>query len=146
MTRRRFLRTTAVGTGVAVVGAAGWRAWDQTCRMGLAVGCQSDNLSTVARHLQEYAVRHDGRLPPPAELLAVARGEHDGYLWCPQAGLPYQWDLRAAGSPIAALERRAVAWCPPGGHGRYVGAIVADGGELRVAGIAVSELRRLVAG
>lgn len=147
MNRRRFLRTAAVATaGMSAIGFGGWWAWDQVCRAGLAVNCQSDNLSTVAKHLQDYAEGHDGRLPPAAELVAVARGEHESYLWCRRVGLPYQWDLRAAGLPVAALGRRAVAWCPPGGHGRYVGVVMADGGELRVVGVTVTELRRLVAG
>jgi hypothetical protein len=144
MNRRRVLRSAALAAGVTGLGFGGWCAWDRFCRMGLAVACQSDNLSTVAKHLREYAERHDGRLPPAAEVLAVARGEHDSYLWCRQAGLPYQWDLRVAGSPFAAVEGRAVAWCPPGGHGRYVGAIVVGGGELQVVSMTVTELRHRV--
>jgi hypothetical protein len=147
MNRRRFFRPAAVATaGVSAVGLGGWWVWDRFCKMGLTVGCQSDNLSTVAGHLREYADRHDGRFPPAAELLAVARGEHDSYLWCRRVGLPYQWDLRLAGSAVAVADGRAVAWCPPGGHGRYVGAIVVGGGELRAVGVTVAVLRQLVIG
>jgi hypothetical protein len=45
---------------------------------------------------------------------------------------------------VAGAGRRAVVWCPPGGHGRYVGSVVAVGGELRAVCLTVAELRRLV--
>jgi hypothetical protein len=142
MNRRRFLKITAASaTGVAAVGAGGWWAWDEVCRMSLAVDCQSDNLSVVAKHLREYAEKHEGRFPPAADLRAVARGDYESYLSCRQVGLPYQWDLRLAGTLVVAAEGRAIAWCPPGGHGRYVGAIVVSDRELRVVGITVAELR-----
>ena len=144
MDRRRFIRATAVGGAGTAVAVGGYWAWGAICRTELATGCLSDNLSVIARHLREYASAHDGRLPPAADLLAVARGGHDDYLWCRPGGLPYQWDLRVAGQPVAGLDGLAVAWCPPGGHGRYAGAVVASGSDLRVVGVTVAELRRIV--
>jgi hypothetical protein len=146
MDRRRFIRATAIGAAGTAVAVGGYWAWGAVCRAGLAAGCQSDNLSVIAKHLEQYAAAHDGRLPPVADLLAVARGPHDSYLWCPPAALPYQWDLRATGQAVAGLDGRPVVWCPPGGHGPYVGAIVATGGDLRAVGVTVAELRRLVGG
>ena len=146
MNRRRLLRTTAIAAGVTGIGLGGWWMWDELCWMGLAFNCQSDNLSTVAKHLRQFADVHQGRLPRASELLAVGRGAHDSYLWCRRVGLPYQWDLRVAGSRVASLDKRAVVWCPPGGHGRYVGAVVVTGGEVQVAGLTVSELRGLIPG
>jgi hypothetical protein len=112
--------------------------------MGLSVNCQSDNLSTVAKHLREYAEEHNGFLPVASDLLTVAQGEHESYLWCNKAGLPYQWNLQLAGAEVAGPGERAVAWCPPGGHGRYVGVITVSGGEFHVEGVTLSHLREMV--
>src|SRR3954464_9085248 len=110
MDRRRFYRTALGAVGASAVGIAGWWLWDQSDRMGLSVNCQSDNLSTVAKHLREYADEHNGFLPLASELLTVARGDHEDYLWCNKTGLPYQWNLQLAGAKIAGPGARAVAW------------------------------------
>jgi hypothetical protein len=146
MNRRHFYRMALGAAGVSTVGAGGWWAWDQLQRMGLDVGCRSDNLSTVSKHLGEYAERHNGILPPAAEILSVAQGEHESYLWCNQMELPYQWNLRLAGSALGSPGVRAIAWCPLGGHGRYVGAIIIRNGELHVEAITVVALREILGG
>ena len=138
--RRRMILVTLA----ACVCFVGWWMYDQSCRMEIFSNCQSDSLSTIAYHLREYAESHEGRLPPAAELLTVAKGQRDSPLWCLRGGLPYQWNLRLAGARTDGAVRRAVAWCPPGRHGRYVGVILVGDGEPRASVLTISELQELL--
>jgi hypothetical protein len=141
MNQRRFRNAAAAIVTISIMAVAGWWVWDQLRQMGLSVGCRSDSLSTVAHHLREYAEQHEGRLPPPAETLAVAGGEHGHYLFCQEMELPYQWNLQVLGAQLDEPERRPLAWCPPGGHGRWVGVILIGEGDLHVEQMTIAELR-----
>ncbi|MGL6073564.1 MAG: hypothetical protein ACRC8S_05310 [Fimbriiglobus sp.] len=142
MNRRRAICVGCVATA-GVVAAGGWWAWDLACQIGVSGTCVSDTLSVVAQNLRGHVEKH-GRLPEAAELLAVGAGGRKEWLFCRRARLPFQWDLRVAGMPVSGVGRRAILWCPPGGHGRYVGAVILDMGEVKAVTLQIAELRKLV--
>lgn len=129
---------------VGVMCVVGYGFWDVLSRSGIDVGCRSDYLGLLSMHLSEYAAQHDDQLPPADELLSVASGGLNCNFGCNKMQLPYQWDLRLAGKRLGEIDKRALAWCPPGGHGNYVGAIVIEQGKLSARTLSINELRALV--
>jgi hypothetical protein len=129
---------------ICAAGYFAYAAWDFHSKQSVRGSCHSECLSHLGMHLRHYASEHDNQLPPADQLLSVASGELGHILGCEHAKLPYQWDFRLAGKRLDEIDGRALAWCPPGGHGNYVGVIVAEEGKLRTRVLTIAELQSLV--
>ena len=102
--------------------------------LGIA-SCPSENLSSVANTVREYAEQHGGTLPEQLEefrQFMVRAGEHD-YLFCNRTRRPLVWrpnEVKTSGDGVV------IVMCPPRSHGlirKYAWAVVAEGSGLKFA-------------
>jgi hypothetical protein len=131
---------------LALGGYAEYGRWrDFSDRNGLFVNCYSDRLNHIAFAFENAASERDGRLAGQADIVARLDADQSRtfYTTCAGCGQPFVWnggidqlDVRTAG-PVALV------WCPPGSHGKHVGAIVVENGKFETRMMTLSELSKL---
>lgn len=113
-------------------------------RQGLFANCYSDRLNLVALACEAAGAGRDGR--PLVKADVVARLDPKAPEWvltCAGCGRPFEWAEGGASLDKGGGGRVALVWCPPGSHGRHVGAVVLEGGKVTAVMLLRSELLEL---
>jgi hypothetical protein len=113
-------------------------------RQSAMTSCYSDTFGGLKQHLEKYAANHQGNLPKVEELAAALDAkERDWYLTCHGKKQPLCWNSQLATIKLASSEKRLIAWCPEGAHGKYSGVILVNGGAIELGLVKAEELREL---
>ena len=107
-------------------------------------GCYSDTFGGLKQRLEKHAAENQGNLPKLEELKAALDDkERDWYLTCHGNKQPLRWNPQLATIKLASSEKRLIAWCPEGAHGKYSGVIQLNGGAIELGLVKAEELRKL---
>lgn len=107
-------------------------------------GCYSDTFGGLKQRLEKHAAENQGNLPKLEELAAgLDAKERDWYLTCHGNKQPLRWNPQLATIKLASSEKRLIAWCPEGAHGKYSGVIRLSGGAIELGLVQAEELRGL---
>jgi len=108
------------------------------------VTCYSDKLTTLDDRLTSYATNHSGQFPDATNVPVIFNASDDtNLLTCYRSQRPFLWRPDLASVQSQTTNKQLLAWCPPGSHGSYVGALFACSGRVQAAYIPMRELRTL---
>ncbi len=148
MPRRRLVVVSLVLLMVVVAlgGYAAYGRWrDFSDRQGLFANCYSDRLNHIAFAFED-AARERGGLPVGmADVVAKLDPQQSRtfYTTCAGCGQPFTWSDALDQLDVRTVGRTALVWCPPGSHGRHVGAVVVENGKVETLMLTLPELSAL---
>ena len=146
MTRRRSILIFAIV--IVVISAIAYAAYgpvrDYDDRHDLFVGCHSDKLGVIADAYTSAMAGRADKLPGRAAVVdsldAASRGQ---FLTCVGSGQPFVWTDQA--ETLDPNGRRIpLVWCPDGAHGRHVGVVLLDNGQVTHVMLTRPELAELL--
>lgn len=131
---------------LALGGYAAYGKWrDFKDRMGLFANCYSDRLNHIGFACELAASDRDGRLPGKSDIVnrLDTQAPRSFYTTCSGCGHPFIWNDAISQLDLRTAGRVALVWCPPGSHGRYVGAVVIENGRVETRMLTLHELANL---
>lgn len=131
--------------GLGIVAVIAYFAYQEYQRQRLFANCYSDKLYPIAALLERYGRDHE-QFPDQATFFSSRSENSRNWLGkCTGSNQSFVWNPRISEIRAESTRKVPLVWCPPGSHGKYVGAVVLAGGEIKPEIMTTTELNDLLA-